>query len=98
MRILFYYIHNSCPPLSGAHQRCLQLLRSLTQAGHEVIFVGSTLHTEQAWNEASKKSIREITGQPIYIFAPKSPLSGVRIWAEKTFRRFVLRKNGFRDG
>jgi glycosyltransferase involved in cell wall biosynthesis len=98
MRIIFYFLHNPWPPRSGAHQRCLQILRELKSAGHEVIFSSSTIHSEQPWNEESKKAIQKITGQEVKLFVPSTTRITSNIDRfEKRFRHSILRKRGFRE-
>lgn len=97
MRILFYFMHNPCPPRSGAHQRCLQIVRELKTAGHEVIFASSILHTEQPWAEDSKTAIADLTGQPVYIYGDPGRIGWRINTVEKKIRQFVLKKNGFRE-
>jgi glycosyltransferase involved in cell wall biosynthesis len=98
MRILFYFMHNPCPPRSGAHQRCLQILRELRSAGHEVIFSSSTVHSEQPWNNESKKAVEAITGREAKIFeGPHRKLDCKIDKLEKRFRHSILRKRGFRE-
>ena len=53
MRALSYFLHNPASPRSGAHRRCLQMLRGLREAGYEVTLASSTLHSETPWSQKS---------------------------------------------
>ena len=68
LKVLVYFLHNPWPSRSGAHQRCLQVLRGLRTAGCEVIFASATSHTEQKWTQESEEALREITDGEVYVF------------------------------
>lgn len=59
-RTLVFFQHNPWPPRTGAHQRCLALLRALQNYGSETVLFGSNLHTDTQWQEAG---MRELSAQ-----------------------------------
>ncbi len=97
MKAIVYFLHNPWPPKSGAHHRCLQMLRILQREGYEVIFASSTLHTEYPWNEESKAALASITGSPVQIFQRPNLIVRKIDGLEKRLRLWRLGKRRFRE-
>lgn len=57
-RVLVFFPHNPYPARTGAHQRCLTVLRALTALQYDVILCSSTLLTDQPWNEESRAKLQ----------------------------------------
>ncbi|MCU0791564.1 MAG: glycosyltransferase [Opitutaceae bacterium] len=70
-KALVYFLHNPMPPRSGAHRRCLRMLRGLREAGHHVTLASSTLHSETEWRRDSVRAlIDEGWADRVEIFSP----------------------------
>jgi len=49
--VLVYFPHNPCPPRTGAHRRCLQMLDGLVEIGARVHLASTRHFSEQPWTE-----------------------------------------------
>ena len=86
MRILFYYIHNLCPPRSGSHKRALWCVRQLVEAGHEVHFASSSVHSEVPWTTASEEMLLQMGVRSVHIHRP----SRVEKWMARVRRKLGI--------
>jgi Glycosyl transferases group 1 len=66
-KVLYFFPHNPCPPRSGAHQRCLEILSGLNELGCEIIFLSSTLTSETAWDETSIQTLKKHGVKDVHI-------------------------------
>ena len=57
-QVLFFFPHNPYPPRTGAHKRCLEMLKGLKEIGCEVTFVSSVLCTDNPWQRSSVEALR----------------------------------------
>jgi glycosyltransferase involved in cell wall biosynthesis len=71
-KVLVFFPHNPCPPRSGAHRRCLEVMAGLKTLGHDVVLAGSTLSSEAPWDDASVAGLREggVSGVEVYETTP----------------------------
>ncbi len=51
--VFVFFPHNPYPPASGAHQRCLEVLRVLIDLDCEVTFLSATNSSDTPWEQAS---------------------------------------------
>jgi glycosyltransferase involved in cell wall biosynthesis len=97
VKVVIYFLHNPWPPKSGAHHRCLQILRGLRQAECKVILASSTLHTEQPWTYESKDALREITGHDVKIFEAPGKVTRNVDRIQRKLRRWGFYKGGISE-
>jgi hypothetical protein len=69
-KVLYFFPHNPCPPRSGAHQRCLEILSGLNELGCEITFLSSALTSETPWDEASIQALKEQGIKEVHIHQP----------------------------
>lgn len=68
MRVLIYFPHNPWPPRTGAHRRCLQIIRGLLAEGADVWLASSTRHSDGAWTNDSIAGLRREGVREVCIF------------------------------
>ncbi len=68
MRVLVYFLHNPWPPRSGAHRRCLQVLRDLVREGAEVYLASSTRHSETQWTDEAVAALCAEGVRDVFVF------------------------------
>jgi glycosyltransferase involved in cell wall biosynthesis len=56
-RLLYFFPHNPYPPRSGAHNRCLAMLKALKELGCEVTLASSSLSSETPWTQSSIEAL-----------------------------------------
>jgi glycosyltransferase involved in cell wall biosynthesis len=52
-KVLFFFPHNPSPPRTGAHKRCLEMLRGLKELDCDTTLVSSPFCSETEWTRAS---------------------------------------------
>jgi glycosyltransferase involved in cell wall biosynthesis len=58
-RALIFFPHNPYPPRSGAHQRCMAMLKAFRVMGYEVILFSSNLFTDTSWTVESVEQLEK---------------------------------------
>lgn len=66
-RVLVFFPHNLFPARTGAHRRCLQLVKGLHELGAEVSFASSTYTSDIPWAPVSQQSLRESGISHLYL-------------------------------
>lgn len=69
-KVIYFFPHNPCPPKSGAHKRCLEMLTGLHKLGYEVTFVSSTLSSETNWDDDSIEILERDFVRKVIIYQP----------------------------
>lgn len=69
-RVLIFFQHNPFPPTTGAHQRCLAVIRALRKLGHKVALFGSSLLTDTTWNEVARRQLEKSYGITVKLYHP----------------------------
>ncbi len=57
IRVLYFFPHDPYPPRSGAHSRCLAMLKALKELGCEVTLASSSLSSETPWMPSSIEAL-----------------------------------------
>jgi len=71
-RAVVWFPHNPVPPRTGAHQRCLSLLRSLQELGWSSVLLSSEL-AHNPWTESSVEEMkyRFVRDVRLYFLSPR---------------------------
>jgi hypothetical protein len=69
MRVLFFFLHNPIPPVSGCHQRALQMIQGMISQGDEVFLASAELYTETPWTESSIQTLHEMGVAGTFIYS-----------------------------
>jgi glycosyltransferase involved in cell wall biosynthesis len=72
MKAVVWFPHNPVPPRTGAHQRCLSLLRGLQELGWSSVLLSSEL-AHNPWTEASVEELkyRLVRDVRLYFLSPR---------------------------
>lgn len=70
-KALIFFQHNPFPPRTGAHQRCLAVIKALRQLNCEVILFSSSLHTDTTWKFVDRSVLEREHGIHIEVFEPQ---------------------------
>lgn len=96
-KALVYFLHNPMPPRSGAHRRCLRMLRGLREAGHHVTLASSTLHSETEWRRDSARTlVDEGWADRVEVFSPGRWERRADALEQRVRRRMDLLPRGLR--
>ena len=68
IKILYFFPHNPFPPRSGAHIRCLDILKALIALNCEVIFVSSEMTSESIWNQSGIEHLHSMGIKSVHIY------------------------------
>jgi len=91
-RAVYYLLQNPWPPRSGMHQRCLQMVRGLADAGFGVTFASAGLHTDRPWTDGSRAALKEAGADEIAIFEGPGWYAARRDRLEQRWRRALSRQ------
>jgi hypothetical protein len=58
-KILYFFPHNPYPPKSGAHVRCLEMLKAIASLGYETILASSDYSSETVWTEPNIRMLEK---------------------------------------
>lgn len=67
-KALVFFPHNPYPAQSGAHRRCLSMLRALQAIGYDITLFSSTLFTDAAWTEKSIEYLQDELGIAVQLY------------------------------
>lgn len=67
LKALVFFPHNPYPARTGAHQRCLAMLKGLRDMGSDVVLYSSTLFSETAWTSQGIESLQRDFGIDVHI-------------------------------
>jgi glycosyltransferase involved in cell wall biosynthesis len=88
LKILFFFPHNPYPPHSGAHIRCLEILRGLVKYNCEVIFLSANVTPETTWDMAGIKSLKDIGIAEVFTYQIGSFDKRIIWFLRKFYSRF----------
>lgn len=83
-KIIFFFPHNPCPPYSGAHIRCLQILKTLIKLNYEIYLLSSTYTSDTKWDNLSLQKLENLGIKKIFIYN-KNLLDKIIIWLIKKY-------------
>ena len=69
-RALVFFPHNPWPPRTGAHSRCLAMLKGLKALGYDITLCGSSQFTDQPWSLESRGLIEQALGVGVHVHEP----------------------------
>lgn len=90
-KILVFFPQNPYPPRSGAHQRCLEMLRALIDLNYDVILLSSENFSETPWEAASVAWLRELGVQAVHVYRPPAWIAKGKAALAKVYWAFNRR-------
>lgn len=69
-RALVFFPHNPWPSRTGAHSRCLALLKGIRALGHDITLCGSSQFSDQPWTPEARDFLERALGVKVHIHAP----------------------------
>jgi glycosyltransferase involved in cell wall biosynthesis len=66
--VLIFYPWNMCPPKTGTHHRCLEMIAGFNQLGLNVVLVSSNLGSK--WDFSSAQYIKTHGVSKLYVYTP----------------------------
>jgi glycosyltransferase involved in cell wall biosynthesis len=69
-KALVFFPHNPYPPRSGAHRRCMSMLRALQAIGYEITLLSSAQFTDSPWMPESITYLQDECGFTVKVHEP----------------------------
>lgn len=68
IKLLYFFPHNPYPARSGAHQRCLAVLKSLKDLGCQITFMSAIHTSETTWEQSSIETLKQNWVEDVLIY------------------------------
>jgi GT2 family glycosyltransferase/ADP-heptose:LPS heptosyltransferase/glycosyltransferase involved in cell wall biosynthesis/SAM-dependent methyltransferase len=69
-KMLVFFPHNPWPPKTGAHQRCLAMLKGFSSLGFDITLASSTQYSDSPWTPDSIASLQRDYGVHVHVYHP----------------------------